>query len=93
MRVTYDPAKRDLILNEREIDIADAGKVFAEFHLTKYDPTHSSDEDRFISIGLLESEVVIVVWTEREDSRRIVTMWKANEKERKAYHRQRDRPG
>ncbi len=93
MLVTYDPLKRELILADREIDIADAGAVFAEFHLTKYDDAHSETEDRFISVGLLKGEIVLVVWTEREDSRRIVTMWKANEKERTAYYRQRDRPG
>lgn len=93
MEIAYDPAKRDRILSDRGIDIAKAGEVFAEFHLTKYDEAHSEDEDRFISVGSLQGNVVIIIWTERDHIRRIVTMWKANEKERKAYQYQRDRSG
>jgi uncharacterized DUF497 family protein len=93
MRITFDPNKRDAILDSRALDIADAGRVFDGFHLTRRDDAHSEDEERFVSVGQLHEEIVILIWTEREDSRRIVTMWKASEKERKIYVRHRDRPG
>ena len=93
MDISYDQAKRSQIREQRGLYIADASDLFEAFHLTRSDEKHSDDEDRFISIGMLNEEVVLVVWTERSESRRIVTMWKANDKERKAYHRQRDRPG
>lgn len=91
MRVTFNPDKRLKILG-RGLDIAETGAVFDGFHLTRRDDRHSEAEERFISVGLLGEDVVLVVWTPRSGSRRIVTMWKANDKERSAYHQQRDRP-
>ena len=93
MRISYDPNKRAKILNEREIDIADAGQVFEGFHLTRRDDAHSDAETRYISVGQLGDTVVNIVWTEREDSRRIVTMRKANGKEREIYFEHWDRSG
>ncbi len=93
MRIVYDAAKRELVLAQRALDIGRAADVFAGFHLTRRDDRHSIDEERWISVGMLDDDVVILVWTERDEGRRIVTMWKANDKERTAYHRHRDRPG
>jgi uncharacterized DUF497 family protein len=93
MRIIYDPAKRDAILQERGLDFAQAGQVFDGFHLTRSDDKHSESEDRFVSVGMLDEDVVIVVWTPREEGRRIVTMWKTNEKERSAYYRKREEHG
>jgi uncharacterized DUF497 family protein len=93
MRIIYDPAKRDAILRERNLDISQAGQVFAGFHLTRGDQKHSESEDRFVSVGMLDEDVVIVVWTPREEGRRIVTMWKTNEKERSTYYRKREEHG
>lgn len=88
MKVSYDPAKRTRVINERQLDLADAAELFDGFHLTRRDDAHSVDEDRMISVGMIADQVVIVIWTERPDSRRIVTMWKANDRERTAYFRQ-----
>ncbi|THD34513.1 MAG: hypothetical protein E7773_15115 [Sphingomonas sp.] len=38
-------------------------------------------------------DIVIVTWTPRGNRRRIVTMWKANDRERRKYQQARDRPG
>jgi hypothetical protein len=65
MGITFDPDKRDWILQERGIDVADADGVFEGFHLTRRDTKHSGAEERFISVGLLGSDVVIAVWTYR----------------------------
>lgn len=93
MELEFDPAKRDKVLAERGLDMARAAETFREFHLTRRDDKHSGDEDRFHSIGVLESEVVIITWTLRIKRRRIVTMWKANDRERQKYLEARDRSG
>jgi uncharacterized protein len=93
MGIIYDPAKREAVLRERGLDIADAGEIFEAFHLTRADEKHSRTEDRLTSVGMMGDQLVIVVWTWRDDDRRIVTMWKANEKERDIYRRERDRSG
>lgn len=93
MKISFDPAKREQVLAERQLDVADAAKLFAEFHLTRRDYRHSDVEERFVSVGVLDADVVIAIWTLRKQERRIVTMWKANERERTAYWRERQRSG
>lgn len=93
MRYSYDPSKRQKVLEERGLDLADAPKVFEGFYLSRADDKHSDVEDRVNTLGMLDDELVLVVWTPRDGERRIITMWKANEKERRKYHEQRDRSG
>lgn len=94
MEIEYNDAKRLLILEDRKLDIARSDEVFADFHLSRRDDKHSTpEEERFNALGMLDDDIVIVVWTPRGARRRIVTMWKANERERENYQRQRDRPG
>jgi hypothetical protein len=93
MKVTYDPAKRQRTLVERGLDFNDAPRVFAGFHLTDPDLRMDYGEDREITVGLLDDAVVVVVWTERQDSRRIISMRKAHKNEREGYFEQLDRPG
>ena len=92
MRCSYHADKREKVL-KRGLDLADAYKVFEGFYLSRADDKHSDEEDRIITLGMLDDELVLVVWTLRDDERRIITMWKANEKERRKYHEQRDRSG
>ena len=91
MEIEFDPAKRDQVLAERGLDMARSGEVFDGFYLTRRDDRHSTDEERFISIGLLDDNVVIVPWTYRGILRRIITMWKADERERQNYQTARER--
>lgn len=94
MRYSYDESKRVRILSERGLDLADAGQVFEGFYLSRADAKHSGEEQRTITVGMLGDEIVVlVIWTPRDGERRIITMWKANEKERQRYHEARDRSG
>ena len=94
MRYSYDPDKRAKVLEERGLDLADAKQLFEGFYLTRADKKHSNEEERNTTLGIIGGDVVIVCWTPRTTGeRRIITMWKANGKERATYHRQRDRYG
>jgi uncharacterized protein len=93
IEIEYDPAKRERVLAERGLDMARSGETFAEFHLTRRDDGHSLEEERFNSVGVLDQDVVIVTWTQRGLHRRIITMWKANERERQNYQAARSRAG
>ncbi len=92
MRITYDENKRLKVLTERQLDFNDAAELFEATHFTKRDE-REYDEERFISIGEMRGQVVLVVWTPRDDSRRIITMRKANHGEREKLYRHRDRGG
>jgi uncharacterized DUF497 family protein len=45
------------------------------------------EEDRFITVGWLEARLVVVVWTPRGEVRRIISMRKANDREKALYPR------
>ncbi|MDP1749844.1 MAG: BrnT family toxin [Reyranella sp.] len=61
MRIIFDPAKRALTLDKRGLDFALAGLVFSARHMTRADDRQDYGEDRFISIGRLGGDVVVLV--------------------------------
>jgi uncharacterized DUF497 family protein len=90
MKIEYDPAKRAVTLEHRQLDFADAGRVFAGRVFTVEDVRFDYPERRFVTFGLLDARMVSIVWTEIDDGRRIISMRKANDKEQR---RHRDRIG
>lgn len=85
MKIDFDPAKRALCLNERGLDFARAAEVFAGRHFTAQDERGGYTEPRFITAGLLDGRMVVLVWTPRGAARRIISMRKANEREQARY--------
>ena len=81
MLITFDPAKREKTLRERALDFRRAKEVFEGVHLTRVDDRREYGERRFISAGKLDGRIVIIVWTPRGRTRRIISMRKANERE------------
>ena len=81
MRLDFDPGKRDKTLIERGLDFARAEEVFSGAIVTLQDKRFDYSEPRFITVGLLEGRAVVLVWTPRDDVRRIISMRKANERE------------
>ena len=91
MAITFDPAKRDWTLAARGLDFADAAEVFAGPLVEYFDERFEYGEDRLITVGLLRERMIIVVWTQREDGRHIISMRKANEREQAKHARELDR--
>jgi hypothetical protein len=87
MKLEFDPAKRDKTLAERGLDFARASEIFDGLHLTGQDTRQDYTEDRFITVGHLEGRLVVLVWTPRGDLRRIISMRKANDREKAFYDR------
>ncbi len=85
MKIEYDQNKRNKTLAERGLDFADAERVFSGISATRLDTRKDYGEKRFITTGLLEGRVVMVVWTKRGDKHRIISMRKANEREQKRF--------
>ena len=54
--------------------------------LTGYDPDHSDDEDRYLTVGQSEAgRIVIVSHTDRDEKIRIISAREASRGERKDY--------
>ena len=90
MRIPFDPAKRIRTLAERSLDFADAGAVFAGRHFTRAGERRAYDEPRYVTAGLLSGRVVILVWTPRTSGRRIISMRRANDREKTLFKKRLD---
>ncbi|MDE2691740.1 MAG: BrnT family toxin [Acidobacteriota bacterium] len=85
MRVEFDERKRAATLEARGLDLARATDVFRGATLTAQDDRWNYGEDRYITVGFLDDAMVVLVWTPRSDAYRIISMRKANERERALY--------
>jgi len=85
MKVEFDAAKRAGTLEQRGLDMARAGEVFEGATLTIEDDRMDYRETRYITIGFLDERMVVLVWTPRGDVHRIISMRKANDREKAIY--------
>jgi len=85
MAITYDPVKRDWTLRERGLDFEDADRVFAGPTFDQEDDRRDYGEARIITIGFLRGRMVVVVWAPRGSNRHVISMRKANEREKARY--------
>ena len=59
--------------------------MFAGLTLTVLDEREDYGEDRYQTIGLLDDEVVMVVWTPRGEDRRVISMRKCSAREKALF--------
>jgi uncharacterized protein len=85
MEIDYQHTKRDVTLAERGLDMARAAEIFDGATLTVVDDRKDYGETRQITIGFLDRRMVVMVWTHRGETRRIISLRKANEREQTAY--------
>ncbi len=85
MEVEYDENKRIATLEARGLDMARSSAILNGPTLTARDGRKEYGEERNISIGFLDDTMVVLVWTLRGDAYRIISLRKANERERKFY--------
>lgn len=86
MRFQYDPAKAAANLKKHGVSFADAEGVLEDpLALTVQDPD-SEGETRFITIGMGNAgELLVAVYTERNDEYRIISARRPTRKERRSY--------
>jgi len=85
---TWDEAKRRANIRKHGIDFADAPKIFEGLTFTAADDRETYGERRFLTLGLLEDQVVSVTHTERRDQIRIISLRKATKHEARFYFSQ-----
>lgn len=86
MKIEWDTNKNDVNVKKHHISFETAARVFLdENRLDYYDIVHSMNEDRYITIGLVE-EVIVVVYTLRKTRIRIISARLATSKERELYY-------
>lgn len=85
MKLTFDPTKRAATLADRGLDFAAAGQIFAGLVFEFPDERFDYEEERIITVGLLDGRMIVVVWTQRGQDRHIISMRKANGREQERY--------
>jgi uncharacterized DUF497 family protein len=84
MEFDWNPAKRQRILAERGLDFADAGLFFdgRPFVLERSDRL---GEERWRMTAMLGDVMVTMIWAQREETVRVITMRRAHAKEERQF--------
>jgi len=86
MRYTWDEKKAAQNLRLHRIAFEDAVKIFQGPILEQLDERFDYPERRWYAIGLADARPVTVIYTDLdEQTRRIISAWKAEKHEQKAY--------
>jgi uncharacterized DUF497 family protein len=87
MEFEWDPEKAAANLSKHGVSFDEAKSVFNDlFCVELFDPDHSDDENRFLIVGeSKEQRRLIVSYTERDNSIRIISARLITPKERRDY--------
>ena len=83
----WDEHKAQINGQKHGVTFDEATTVFIDpLSITIPDPLHSLDEERFVEIGLsAENRLLVVVYTERSDTIRVISARPATRREQKQY--------
>ena len=86
IRFVWDDVKADINHRKHHISFTTAALVFDDpFRIEIYDIYHSEDENRYITIGMV-NDVLFVVYTMRGNAIRLISARLATKEEREAYY-------
>ena len=89
MEFEWNPAKAAANLKKHGVSFGEAATVFGDTSsVTAPDPDHSTEEDRYIMVGMSErSRLLMVAYAERGERIRIISARELTRMEREAYER------
>ena len=87
MTYEWDPAKAAANGKKHRVSFEEAASVFLDaLALTFWDPDHSAEEDREVTIGRsAQQRILFVAHAAREDRIRIISARQATSRERRQY--------
>ena len=86
MRFQYDPAKARFNLRKHGVSFADAEGVFTDPLALSVEDRDATGEPRFVTVGMgCAGEILVVVYTERDDAFRLISARRATRRERRDY--------
>jgi len=85
MDLEWDEVKRQQTLALRQMDFADVALIDPASLVTEQDTRHDYGEARYSSYAYLDQTLINFCWTPRNGRIRIISMRKANDRERKKY--------
>jgi uncharacterized DUF497 family protein len=85
MDLEWDEEKRQRNLRERGLDFADVARFEFGAAIVVPDLRLNYGEPRFNTTGFLDDVLCVVCWTPRNGNFRVISLRKANARERKKY--------
>jgi uncharacterized DUF497 family protein len=85
VELEWDETKRQDTLDERKLDFADVDRFDSASLQTFEDLRFDYGEQRFNTYGYLDGVLCTYCWTPRGNRTRVISMRKANDRERKSY--------
>lgn len=87
MQFEWDASKAERNLSKHGVSFEEAKTVFDDpLYVDFYDPDHSKDEERYLIVGESDrGRLLIVSYTERGDSMRLISAREVKRTEREAY--------
>jgi uncharacterized DUF497 family protein len=85
MRFAWDEVKRLTNIKDHGIDFADLEPLFEGVTIIMLDDRFDYGEERFVTLGLLNGIVLVVVHTETDEVIRLISARKATRYEEKSY--------
>lgn len=88
----WDPSKEARNINKHKVSFTEAATVFWDVLAATFDdPQHSSEEERYITVGVSNRfRWILVSHTDRGDTIRIISARELKPAERKFYERERN---
>lgn len=86
LRIEWDTRKDSINLKKHGVSFKEASAIFLDNNRIEiFDVIHSDIEHRFAVIGMVR-DILLVIYTERWDSIRIISARKATKSERELYY-------
>ncbi len=85
MKITFDSTKDTINIEKHGVSLSLGIELEWDSAITWRDNRHDYGEERMTGLALIESRLYCVVYTDRGDSRRVISLRKANLREVKRY--------
>ena len=87
MDFEWDSAKDALNRSKHGIGFREAAEIFRRLIMVSEDTRRDYGERRLIALGEYDGDVIRAVFTERGNSIRIISAWKASRNDRESYEK------
>jgi uncharacterized DUF497 family protein len=85
MKITFDPAKDAINQEKHGVSLSDGARLEWDTALLWPDTRKDYGEDRVSGLVLIGTRLYCVVFTDRGEMRRIISLRKANDREVRSY--------
>jgi uncharacterized DUF497 family protein len=87
MKTEWDENKREDNFAKHRLDFSIAHEIFTDYFMERMDTRRDYGEDRWIVLGVIRGAIVVLVYTERDNRLRPISLRKATSVERSIYER------